>query len=287
MRQLPVIPQSIWLLIFVVLFSNLASAMNVNMHGACRQGQNLFVQTRDGFKVSYVRYGFEDAELWEKLIVIVPPTGGVNQIDRTYAKMFCENGYLALIIKGYTGSDEVSLDLNVHQRVIGSSVRAFRILRARYNQKFFGILGTSAGGIVSSTLVDDFADDLDAIFTIVSGAPLASVIARAGERGLKNLREARMRRFGYKTVRDYEMALAKTLEVDIPVNISPNIKVGMILAGKDSTVPTLFQNILKSWWKPHWVMVIEKGHTPAIIISAAQHRLRILKFFNSAVSDSL
>jgi len=135
--------------------------------------------------------------------------------------------------------------------------------------------------------VDDFADDLDAIFTIVSGAPLASVIARAGERGLKNLREARMRRFGYKTVRDYEMALAKTLEVDIPVNISPNIKVGMILAGKDSTVPTLFQNILKSWWKPHWVMVIEKGHTPAIIISAAQHRLRILKFFNSAVSDSL
>ncbi|MEO0335574.1 MAG: hypothetical protein AAF202_04240, partial [Pseudomonadota bacterium] len=227
-----------WVFIALTLvFSAFASAQNVNLKDACNSGRGLLLKSRDGFQVNIMRYGFEDAEHRGKLIVIVPPTGGVNMIDKGFARMFCRSGYLAIILRSYTGSDEVSLDLDVHTRVIGKAVKAFRMIRIQYPQKFFGILGTSAGGIVASTLVDDFADDLDAIFTIVSGAPLYAVIARAGEKGLKKLREDRMRAFGFQTIEDYEMALAKRLHVSIPVNVPPQIKVGMIVARKDTVVP--------------------------------------------------
>ncbi|NQZ02525.1 MAG: hypothetical protein HRT45_17840 [Bdellovibrionales bacterium] len=264
-----------------------AEAKSVNGKYDCDRGRNLLLKTRDGFQVNFFRYGYNDAEEWNKLIVIVPPTGGVSQLDRSYATMFCRAGYVAIVLKSYTGSDEQSVEMAVHQRVIEKSVKAFRVIRAKYKQEFFGILGTSAGAIVSSTLVDDFAHDLDAIFTIVAGAPLHSVIARAGQKGLASLREKRMQEFGFRTVTEYETALAEKVRIRIPQNISPQIKVGMIVASKDSVVPSFYQETLRSWWKPQLLIRIKYGHTPTILLTAARHRRRILQFFNSAVSEHL
>jgi hypothetical protein len=34
----------------------------------------------------------------KKLLIILPPTGGTNFIDRSYAKMFCQNGYQVITL---------------------------------------------------------------------------------------------------------------------------------------------------------------------------------------------
>ena len=70
-------------------------------------------------------------------------------------------------------------------------------------------------------MVDDFASELDAIFTIVAGAPLHSVIARAGNDELKELRELRMEKLGYRSIDQYERALKDSLRVSIPRTIPP------------------------------------------------------------------
>jgi hypothetical protein len=42
----------------------------------------------------------------QKSILIIPPTGGTNFIDRSYGKLFCENGFDVFILDRWTDDDE-------------------------------------------------------------------------------------------------------------------------------------------------------------------------------------
>ena len=60
----------------------------------------------------------------KKSIIIMPPTGGTNYVDRSYAETFQKKGFDVYILNHWTGDDEVNIDLAIHQRFYTRSQKA-------------------------------------------------------------------------------------------------------------------------------------------------------------------
>jgi hypothetical protein len=76
-------------------------------------------------------------------ILILPPTGGSNVIDRLYAKTLRSAGFDVYILKHWTGDDEYSLELEIHQRLYEKAQKAIGKVLSDIETPFIGILGTS------------------------------------------------------------------------------------------------------------------------------------------------
>src|SRR5688500_14956213 len=109
------------------------------------------VTFNDGqFKTGILKYPSQDSD--KRSIILMPPTGGTNLIDRSYASTLCERGFDVYILEQWTGGSEYNeLDLLIHekhyhlaQKAIGLTIENIR------SSRFIGILGTSAGGIHAS-----------------------------------------------------------------------------------------------------------------------------------------
>lgn len=270
---------------FVGLLPLGASAKQVNLKNACNEPQRLAMKTDSGFQVTFVRYSYPDSYERGKLVLMYPPTGGLSQVDRRFARNLCRNGFNAIIIEDFTDYTLQTLEIGYNNIVLENTLRATKLLRRRYRHEFFGMFGISAGGIAASTMVDDFEGDLDAIFLVTVGGPLHSIIARAGAEGLTKMRERRMRRFGITDIADYESAIKASLSMEIPTRISDELKVGMILSTNDEIVQDEYQRYMFTIWAPDHAVRYDSGHVRTILSAAAQYTDEVAEFFNSASSS--
>ena len=67
------------------------------------------------FKVDVAKYASTTPS--QKSLLILPPTGGENFVDRSYARQFTRAGYDVYIVREWTGMLEKSTDLEIHQRL--------------------------------------------------------------------------------------------------------------------------------------------------------------------------
>ena len=60
-------------------------------------------------------------------LIIMPPTGGTNYIDRSYAKYFSRHGYNVYVLKTWTDMNEQNFDLEIHQRFYTRALKAITL----------------------------------------------------------------------------------------------------------------------------------------------------------------
>jgi hypothetical protein len=181
----------------------------------------------------------------EAAVIILPPTGGSNILDRGYANELCSSGISAAIVSGWKYQDETSLDFEMHNRGALRAHAATRhvvefLVANRYQS--IGVLGTSIGAVAGS-LVLSFEPRISAVTFIVGGADFSEIIATSDESGAKKLRHARMKAFGYYTNADYARAVKNAVWVEPADYLKPmeNVKSLVISADADTTVRTEFQ----------------------------------------------
>ena len=91
------------------------------------------------FEVQVTRYLHEQAT---KSLMIVPPTGGTNLIDKNYAKKFFDAGYNVYIVNDWPRETGKPFDLELHERFYSHAEKAIEMTLQQIKTPFVGILGT-------------------------------------------------------------------------------------------------------------------------------------------------
>lgn len=202
-------------------------------------------------------------------VIIVPPTGGTNLIDRSYASGLCSRGIHTYILSHWTDDDEYNLELPIHTRFYGRAFRAIGLLVKEIAPKGkIGILGTSVGGLHAAIAASHYPE-ITSAYIITGGAHIPSIIANSDQDVMKKAWNERRVRYRYKDKSEYIAALEKVIELE-PLNrlkITPTKKFGLVIGTEDKTVPTVNQERLKSLWKPEKVIYKDHDHFWTIINS--------------------
>lgn len=215
-------------------------------------------------------------------ILIVPPTGGTNFMDRSYARSFCENGFDAYILDRWTDDNESNFDLEIHQRFYGRAQKAFDLLIEKITNSDIGIMGTSVGALHAAIGIGRISK-LKAAFVITGGVTIPEVVVHSDQKAMMTAKTKRFKMYNFKSDQDYLVALSKALNLD-PMKL-PNPtgkKLGMVIATEDTTVPTENQIKLKDFWHPEVFYEIHNNHVPAIVKTWLFYKPDVIRFFQSA-----
>ncbi|MFN7728054.1 MAG: alpha/beta fold hydrolase [Bdellovibrio sp.] len=225
--------------------------------------------------------------------VIFPPTGGSTTLDREYAKKLAAKGIRTLILEDWSGFDESSVDPELHDRHIGRAKLAFEALTKKYPGPY-RLLGTSLGGMYVAAIAAE-QESVESWVTIASGAPFSFVLSRSDQEGLISLRDQRKPLWLFDSG-DYEAMLGFAITQDI---LPPRhgvlavagaqgrpssgaqwrqAKVLMLIATKDTTVPTEAQELLWRAVPGAQRVNIEAGHFWGIVRAWWSHGTEIVEF---------
>lgn len=222
----------------------------------------------------------------EKAVVLLPPTGGENILDRGWGNVFCANGIRLLLVQHWAHDDFVSLELTMHDQ---GALRALAAVRhtVEYAETTgssrLGILGTSVGAL-TSTLALGVEPRLRTGALVVGGHGFADIISRTTEQGAAKLREERLKKFGF-TEKQYAEALAQAVSIE-PVdfwNPAAPKPVMMVVAKQDVTVPSDTQYALAEKLHPAELLEIDDNHVNTVIATYWKHSDSILSFFQRSL----
>ena len=148
-----------------------------------------------------------------KSLIILPPTGGTNLIDRSYTKRFCNDGWDVYVLNDWTRVDETGNDLEFHQHAYTNSQRAMKLALERIKTPFIGVLGTSVGATYASVAANTF-ERIDAVFFIVGGVSIPRVIVTSDYPTMVTLHKSRYERFKFKNDSEYEKAIENVFHLE-------------------------------------------------------------------------
>tara|TARA_B100001248_G_scaffold241870_1_gene208920 strand:+ start:30845 stop:31879 length:1035 start_codon:yes stop_codon:yes gene_type:complete len=204
----------------------------------------------------YFPQGIEDKKL--PVIVIFPPIGGVNYVDRSYAKYFAAKGYIAVI-----SQLEESIDgLNTIPETTGVFARSVirnRILldylwsHPNVDKQRIGVFGNSLGGI-RAALFYGIDTRVKSAAIVVGSGNMPGTIAYSNQEIVVRLRNRMMASHNIKTPEELEHRLREEYLID-PTNFSRMVNPRdfyMVIGKRDNKVPTFYQKeLFKKFGMPY------------------------------------
>lgn len=263
-----------------LLVSSLSFYSALALSGVCDLEQRKI--TKPDFFVELITY---TPEKTKGSVIIVPPTGGTNLIDRSYGKAFCKNGFTAIILNHWTDDDELKYDLGIHERFYTRSQRAIRILIDDIaSTSFIGIMGTSVGGIHSALAVSHYPE-IQAAYIIVGGSDIAEITGNSQQGALITAWEKRQKMYGFKTRDEYINAVRKEISFTVKDLSKSGKSLGVVIGEKDTVVPVANQKKLIDLWKPETVVSYNFDHFLTIIFTWLFKTDDMIQFFDRAVKS--
>jgi dienelactone hydrolase len=222
-----------------------------------------------------------------RTIILMPPTGGENAIDRAYASLFCKEGFRVALVQHWEGDQEIVLDMKMHDR---GALRALTAVRHSIeylnvkNPSQLGILGTSVGGI-SAALILGYEPRITTAVLIVSGGGMPEIISQSQVTSLLQLKADRFKAFGFTDDEQYRKALGQNIKFEPLdfVGLSGQKNVLMVIAQKDHLVPTSAQLKLEQAFGNPQVLYVNSDHAQAIVTTFLFQKSKLLNFFKEHV----
>jgi dienelactone hydrolase len=223
-----------------------------------------------------------------KAVLIFPPTGGTNLIDRSYARRLCRHGFTVYILNRWSGDDFVTDNLELHQRLYTLAAQAVGVVLKHDDSKFVGLLGTSVGALFAAVAAGTH-ERLDAVFTIVGGLTVPRVIVHSDQQAMVDLKARRYKLYGFKDDQEYQRRLTEAFPIE-PTNLPRHFEkmdLGVSIATGDTTVPIDTQQAQIAFWKPSMVIEEPTGHFWGIVRTWLFHSRDIVRFFKDSSSRRL
>jgi hypothetical protein len=217
-------------------------------------------------------------------VLILPPTGGENLIDRLYARDLCKRGLGAVLVKTWSYDTETSLDLSVHDNGYKRALNAVRAT-LKFVPGRVGILGTSLGALYAATLLAS-EERIETGVIIVGGSPLSEILATSTIPGVTQQRENRIKKLKLQDNQDYQDLMDTKIHLDASnfLPLSRGKSALMVTALKDKIVPTSTQlGLWEELGRPARID-IKAGHLGAMISAYTWHRRSIEDFLVQELS---
>lgn len=242
--------------------------------------------TGEDYKSSFHYYETTE-EGQHPLVLILPPIGGVNTVDKSIASYLANRGINVLIAL----TPENIADLNrpvddIDGFLIRTTVSMRHLIdfatdREKVDGTRIGGFGASLGGIRLLTLIG-VDDRISSSMLYVAAGNIVEVMANSEQDIIKNYREAKMKEHQLETREEYLDLLRanSTIEpLDNVHNFDPD-SVYMKISNKDTSVPTKYQWETQQAIGTDNIKETNSSHVGAVI-GALFERGRIYKFLKS------
>lgn len=274
-----------WTLCLILAMPLLAGCQNFS------QVKRIHCEIRDSelvgedITVKVTRYSQGTAS--DRSILLYPPTGGTNLIDRSHAKHLCAAGFDVYILNDWSGTNEKAFDLELHKRLYERARLATATVLTQVKSPFIGMLGTSLGATFAAVMTNLF-EEFDAVFVVVGGASMPSIIVHSDQKAMRELKTKRFQKYAFKSNEEYQSAIESVFPLN-PLITPPLYKkktLGMIYSPVDTTVPGKDQLELKALWSPQTAIEVPSSHFMTIIKSWLVYQEDIVDFFIRAAEKS-
>lgn len=264
---------------FLFLFLGLSGCTLMLPEFSCETADTEF--SRGDIKVNISTYKKETKA--SKSLIIFPPTGGTNALDRSYAKKFCATGYDVYVINGWTGDHETVTDLTIHQNFYSRAQKALTVVLDNIHTPFIGLIGTSVGALHASVAANT-QTKIDSVFIIAGGAPIAEVVVTSQQEAMVKLKADRKKRYGFKSDNENIEAITKVFSLE-PMKQGELYKtkdIGMAIANEDTVVNSKNQIKLQKYLQPSAVITLSNDHFWGILNTWLFHDSEIINFFEKS-----
>ncbi|MCB0378381.1 MAG: hypothetical protein KDD33_07805 [Bdellovibrionales bacterium] len=224
------------------------------------------------------------------MVVMLPPMGGINMLDRRMANTFCDEKIAAYIIMNdFTGVQSGNTPpVDDHDKAFHRTISALKASLAfandyeHTNGEKVGLFGVSLGGILGSFSMQTQAQ-VAAGFFIVAGGDVPSILADSDQEDVTRVRQERMQQEGFNSKAEYEAWLRLHLNYD-PQDLAPSVPtetVQMVISRDDYHVPTARQVDLHGAFGEPQAYYFNSGHVGTVIdvLLWESNRLIISDFF--------
>lgn len=227
-------------------------------------------------------------------VLMLPPIGGENMLDRRMAETFCANSISAIILTddfGYIDAQSQG-DLRPvedHQETfyrVGAAVKGTLALISddeQVNETKVGLFGVSLGGVLGAFMMGT-QEAISAGYFVVAGGDIPEILAVSQQSEVSRIRRKRMETEGLHTQEEYEDFLRQHILFD-PLDMAKTMlpeTIEMVVARRDTSVPTPNQEILHSAYGEPSAHYHNYGHSQTVIATLfwASRRRDIANFFN-------
>jgi len=245
---------------------------------SCASSSEETIKDND-FQVQLQSYKPKNLKQDKKILLILPPTGGMNFIDKSYARRFARAGIKTKILKNWTNDNEQNIELSIHTRFYKRAQRAIDLVLEKYPDHDFWLLGTSVGGLHGSITTARQPQVKKALF-IVAGADIASILVNSTQEALQTLKKLRFEKYKYINDEEYLQALRAVMPYEVQkLDIPKGKLLGLIISENDKVVPTKNQLLLEQLWNAKRVSTPNHGHTPSVVYTWLFNSNKVKNFF--------
>jgi hypothetical protein len=247
-----------------------------------RVTMNMYIPNRD-------RLGDEQVPA----VVLLPPIGGVNILDRSTAETLCDYGMAGIILSNDFANIQKQakgdlLPPDDHQETFYRISAAIKGTMTMVDQDpnldygKMGIFGVSLGGILGSFVMTT-QPDIAAGYFVVAGGDIPRILATSDQDEVSTIRRKRMQTENIESQEEYELFLRKNITLD-PVDLAMTMlpeTLNMVIAERDSAVPTPNQFMLHEAFGEPTAAYYDNSHVSTVISSLfpGSGRRRIARFF--------
>lgn len=187
-------------------------------------------------------------------VIILPPTGGMNFVDRRLGKSLCEKG-IPVIILDYAQGNTVTSDFGIHDRESRAFLAGLNETLKTYPNPSV-LIGASLGGLYAA-LAKGLSQKENTLplslikgqVLTVTGGTLPEILATSEHDNVRRQRELRLQTYQIARVEDYLAKLNSAVELELYSLSTENSKDQTLFFGSDSDtiVPGNLQR--KLWQK--------------------------------------
>lgn len=226
-------------------------------------------------------------------VIMLPPTGGKNFLDKKMGKSFCSSNMAAVIIENDFANilyqaDEELLPPEDHELSYYRTVSAVKAVMKmahddiNMNGDKIGLFGVSLGGILGSFVMAT-QEQISAGYFIVAGGDVPYILAYSQQDEVSRIRRKRMKEQGFTEKSEYEGFLRTHLTMD-PMDLAKTMipeTLHMVIAKKDKNVPTANQLSLHQAYGEPDASFSNSGHVDTVIdtLLFGSKRRRVTNFF--------
>jgi hypothetical protein len=214
-------------------------------------------------------------------VLVVPPTGGENLIDRGYAKQLCAHGMRAAILESFGDDTTREMDLGTYDRAaLRTLAAAEHLIEYLHPRGKMGILGTSLGAIQAAFILG-YDERISTSVLVVGGENLPEIISASDDKSVSKVRAQQMDAGHFRSVADFEQGLEGAIQIEPSTfeDFSGPKNVAFYVATEDSTVPTKNQYDLVRAFHGSDVTLVPANHFTTILRTYTEHAAAVVKFF--------
>lgn len=226
-------------------------------------------------------------------VILVPPTGGENIIDRTYANQLCKGGFRVALIQHWSHDAESSLEISMHDRQALRGLASIRHVSHYLRTTgvvHVGILGTSVGALAAEMAVG-YSQNIESAVLIAGGVGLPEIIAHSKVAYLEKLKRQRE-----EAAHVDDIGYLKWLRAGLHfepgdfLGYSGPKEVMTVMALQDTRVPTenqiqLHQRLVETGYHVQ-TSEMRGDHFPVIIQSSLQMGAKFVEFFRRTLDHA-